>query len=102
MFGSEHHVSRAIKCVGPGREDANGSVSVPLAFFGLRARGFRYSKIDLRAFAASNTISLEQFDPFGPFESVQFIQQSLRVGCDAQHPLSHRPSDDRETANLAF
>ncbi len=83
MFGGEHHISRPIKCVRSGREDANGSVSVPLAFYGLQASGLRHPKIDFRAFTAADPISLEQLNSFRPIESLEFVDQSLRVSSDA-------------------
>src|SRR5262249_50128405 len=59
-------------------------------------------EIDLRAFASSNPIALEQFDSFRPIQRIKVIEQPLRVSGNAEHPLAHWPSDDRETADFAF
>ena len=100
MLGSEHQISTAIKRVGAGGE--NPDLVAAVAGLGAGVTDSGYSEIDFRAFAAPNPIALEQFDALGPIESVQFLQQSLRVGGDAQHPLSHRPPNDGKTADLAF
>src|SRR5205823_3935497 len=59
-------------------------------------------EIDLRAFAFPDPVSLEQLDSFGPIESVQLFEQALCISGNPQHPLTHRPPDDRKSANLAF
>ena len=90
MFRREHHERRAVKRVGTRRENADFSGRIVDL------------EIDLCAFASADPVALEQFDSFRPIESVQFVEQSLRIRGDAQHPLPHRPPDDREAADLAF
>src|SRR5262249_35286659 len=90
VFRCEHQESTAIKRIGPRGENTDPLIHV------------LDLEIDLRAFASANPIALEQFDSFGPIQTLEFVEQSLRVCSDAQHPLSHWSSNNRETANLAF
>ena len=100
MLGREHHVSRAVKRVGARGEDANLIVAGANRQSRVVAPGYR--EIDFCAFTPTDPIALKQFDPFGPVESVQLIQQPLGIGGDAQHPLPHRSSNDGKAADLAF
>jgi len=59
-------------------------------------------EIDFRTFASANPIALKQFDSFGPIQFIEVIEQSLRIGSDAQHPLPHWSSNNREFANFTF
>src|ERR1043165_9914961 len=97
MFGRENHVGSAVKGVRTRRKDADlvaavvdrGTVSVRS----------RYREIDLRPFAFSNPVALEQFDSFRPIETVELADQAFSVGRDSQHPLTHWTPDHRMTAN---
>src|SRR5262245_12056614 len=90
MFGREHQESTAVKRVGSGSENPNLLICI------------LNLEVDFRAYASANPIALEQFDSFGPIKAVEFIEQSLRISGNAQHPLSHWSSNNRKTANLAF
>src|ERR1700730_8506890 len=90
MFGRQHEKRSSVKRVWSGRKHAElVRVIVDL-------------EIDLCAFAATNPVSLKQFDSFRPVESFQLINQSLSVSRDSQHPLPHRPPDHWKAANLAL
>src|SRR5438094_1284805 len=93
MFRREHQECTAVSRVGSRSENAN---------FGPAITDPGYSKIDLRAFASANPIALQQFDSFRPIKALEFIEQSLRISSDAQHPLPHWSSNNRKAANLAF
>src|SRR5215472_11978961 len=90
MFRREHQKCTAVKRVRSGSENANLLIHVP------------NFEIDLRAFASADPVALEQFDSFGPIKSREFVEQSLRIRSNTQHPLPHRSSYDREAANFAF
>ena len=89
MLGREHHVSRTIERVWPRGKDMDFLLVVDL-------------ELDLRAFASTDPVALQQFDSLRPIESVEFIEQALRISGDAQHPLPHRSLKDWETADVAF
>ena len=106
MFRREHHIGGAVKRVRSRGEDtdfvaATGAVAA-VADRGTGVIDPGYSKIDFRAFASSDPIFLEQFDPFWPIEPFELIQQALGICHDSQHPLPHWPADDRKSANLAL
>src|ERR1700745_1794520 len=98
MLGGEPHVGRAVKRVGPRAENANLVTAVG---FVTRVSHPGYRKLDFRAFAATNPISLEQLDARGPAQPPQFMEQALGIRSDAQHPLAHRPPNNRMTAYFA-
>src|SRR6516164_7059680 len=90
MFRREQQECAAVNGVGSGSENANLLIQI------------LNLEIDLRACASANPIALEQFDSFRPIKAPEFIEQSLRIRSDAQHPLPHRSSNNRKAANLAF
>src|SRR5436190_24398123 len=90
MFGRENKECPTVERVGTRSKNANLFIA------------FVDFEIDLRAFAAADPIALKQFDSFGPIKFVEPIKQSLRIRRDAQHPLTHRPSNNRESANFTF
>src|SRR6266567_728567 len=90
MLGREHHVSAAVKCVGPRRENADFLFAT-----------FDF-EIDFCAFTAANPIALKEFNSFRPIQCAEFIKQSLRKFGDAQHPLPHGPPNNWESADLTF
>src|SRR4029077_11207527 len=92
MFRREHQECTAVNRVRSRSENANFGA-------GITAPG--YSEIDLRALASANPVTLEQFNSLGPIQFVQSLEQSLRKSSDTQHPLPHRSSHNRKTANLA-
>src|SRR5262245_38808818 len=100
MFRREHQERSAVKRVGSCRENAN--LVIAIADRGAGSFDSGYRKIDFRAFASTNPIALKQFDSFWPIKIVQFVEQPLGISSDRQHPLPHRPSNNREAANLAF
>ena len=83
MLGGEHHVGRAEQGVGPGGEDRDLMVAAAADL-----------KHYLRAFAAADPVFLQQLDALRPVERVEFIDQALGVGGDAQHPLAQRTAFD--------
>src|SRR5262249_16222205 len=90
MLRREHQEGTAVKRVGSRCENADSLV----AFVDL--------EIDFRAFTSTNPVALDQFDSCRPIQALEFIEQSLRICGDAQHPLPHRSSYDRKPTNLAF
>src|SRR5215468_5483527 len=90
MFRREHQECSTVKRVGSCSENAD-----PL-FHVLNL------KIDLGALASPNPVTLEQFDSFWPIQALEFVEQSLRVCSDTQHPLPQWSSHNREATNLAF
>src|SRR4029078_3447566 len=90
MFRRENQKCTAVKRVRSRSENANLLIRI------------LNLKIDLRPLAAANPVTLEQFDSLGPIQFVESVKQSLGKGGDTQHPLSHRPSHNGETANLAL
>src|SRR5436190_3271204 len=102
MFRRENQERTSIKRVRPGSENANSSIGFP-PISGLPRQGCRcHGKIDLCAFTSTNPVALELFDSLRPIEGVELSEQPLGICSDAQHPLSHRPSNNRKTADLAF
>src|SRR5205823_5533550 len=89
MFRREHQERPAVERVGARGENTNMRIAIVDL------------EIDFRAFAATDPIPLQQLDSFGPVESPEFIDQSLGIRSDAQHPLPHRPPNDRMTAYFA-
>src|SRR5207237_179338 len=91
----------------PSGEDANAVAAVydrrSVSSFGASAViDRRYRKFDLGAFTSSDPVSLQKLDPFGPIEIFQFVGEALGKGRDPQHPLPHRPANNRETAHFTF
>src|SRR4029077_11230912 len=90
MFRREHQECTAVNRVGSRSENAN------LLIYILNL------EIDLRPLASANPVAMEPFDSLGSIQFVQSLEQSLRKSSDTQHPLPHRSSHNRKTANLAF
>src|SRR6266508_5186616 len=90
MFRREDQECTAVNRVGSRSENAN------LLIYILNL------EINLRALASTNPVALEQFDALGPIQFVESLKQSLCKSGDTQHPLPHRSSHNRKTANLAF
>src|SRR4029077_4779083 len=90
MFRCGHQECTAVNRVGSRRENAN------LLIYILNL------EIDLRALASANPVALEQFDSFGPIQFVESLEQPLRKSSDTQHPLPHRSSHNRKSADFAL
>ena len=60
-----------------------------LGCFRGQSRGLHHIETHMRPLAPSNPIPLEQLDAFRPVEAVEFVDEALGVGGDAQHPLAH-------------
>src|SRR6266481_5583004 len=90
MFRREHQECTAVNRVGSRGKNAN------LLIYILNL------EIDLRALASANPVALEQFDSFGPIQFVESLEQPVRKSSDTQHPLPHRSSHNRKSADLAF
>ncbi len=90
MLGRENHVGRAEKRVGPGGENLDPGA------------GFFLAEFHGRAFAAADPISLEKLDALGPVEAVEFFNQTVGEGRDAQHPLAERAALDGKSSHLAL
>ena len=94
MLRCEDHVGRAVERIGACRENGDGFI---------HARGAVGDfEFHLRAFAAADPVSLVNLDALGPVESVEFVNQPLRVSRDAQHPLAHRATLDGMAADFAL
>src|SRR3954467_14503745 len=89
MLRCQHYVIRAIDRV------------LPSAKYGNDLVGIRDFEMDFGSDTSSNPISLKSLDRFGPIQAFEFISKPICESCDAQHPLSHRSTDDRKTAYFA-
>ena len=84
VFGSKHHESDPTKGVWAGGEDFDlGPGIVRLAFV------VGQCETDDRSFGTPNPMTLCLFDAVRPFEVVEAVQESIRIRCDAHHPLAH-------------
>src|SRR5215813_8341108 len=90
MFWRQHQERSAVKSVRARRKNADFLVA------------FVDAELNLCTFASADPVSLEQLNSFRPVKFVQFVQQSLRIRRNSQHPLTHWASYDRESADLAF
>ncbi|OQB93057.1 MAG: hypothetical protein BWX84_00692 [Verrucomicrobia bacterium ADurb.Bin118] len=59
-------------------------------------------KIHLRPFAAPNPVPLHFLERIAPVNRIEVLEQTPRIGGDAQHPLTHRLADDGMAANFAL
>ena len=62
----------------------------------------RYFKIHFRAFAAANPVLLLRLDSLDIIQSVQIIDQSLRILGDRKHPLRLHPALNFAAAPLTY
>ena len=53
-------------------------------------------ELDRRAFAAADPATLQRFDTFRPVERIEFLNQTISVLGNAEHPLPHRPFNNWE------
>ena len=90
MLGSEHHVSRPEKRIGS--RGKNGH-SFPAAC---------YREMNFRSFAPPDPVALMHLDRIRPVETIELVDEPLRVCCDAEHPLTHRTPLYRETPDFRF
>ena len=94
VLGREHHVGRAVERVGARGEDGDSLIHA--------RRAVGDFEFYLRAFAAADPVSLVNLDALWPVEAVEFVNEPLRVGRDAQHPLAHRAALDGVAADFAL
>ena len=80
MLRSEDHVGGAEEGIGAGSEDGDGLIAD--------------GEIDFRSFAATDPVALEGFDGVWPVEGLKFVDETLRVFGDAQHPLAQGAAFD--------
>ena len=82
VLGGEHHVGRSKQGVRAGGEHFN--------------RGIKLLKLESNGgtLAAADPIFLQQLDAFRPLEGLEFVDEALGVGGDAQHPLAQRAAFD--------
>ena len=90
MLGRQYQIGGSEEGIRPRGEDRDG-LREPIE-----------GKTDLRPFASSDPVALEQLDRFGPVESVEIGDQALREGGDPEHPLTHRTTLHGEAADLAL
>ena len=90
MLRRQHQVGGAEECVGACCED------------GHRLLHAIQGETHLGTLAATDPVSLEKFDGFGPVEGVQIRDQAFRVGRDAKHPLTHWAAFHGEPPHLAL
>ena len=83
------HVRRAEQRVRPRGE--NGDLDV----------GIFDAEKHLRTLRAADPVALHFLERLAPVDAVEVVEQPLRVLGDSQHPLLHRPTNDREAADLA-
>ena len=88
MLGGERHIASAEQGVGAGGEHGDG---VP-----------RDVKINLGALRAADPVALHRLDFVGPIQQVKVIDQAIRVGGDAHHPLGQLLAEDGEVAALGL
>ena len=84
----EDHVSGSEKGVGPGREDSD-----------LMALDV---EVDLSALAFPDPVFLQQLDALGPVERFEFVDETLGVAGDAQHPLAQGAALDGVAFGFPF
>ena len=89
MLGRKHHIGSAEQRIRAGGEHAD---------FLLRAL---QGKVDLRALAAADPVALGQLYAVDKVHVVQAVQELLRIGGNAQHPLALLLVDDGAAAALA-
>ena len=97
MLRREHHVRRAVERVGPGGENSN-RLAADLAGSADALAGTRTSAPSLRPiqFRCSSLM------PSGQSRPSSSSIKPLGISGDPQHPLPHRPPDDREIRRPRF
>ena len=78
MLRREHHVGRAVKRVRSRGEDADLVAAIGDRGAGVIDSG--YSKINLRAFAATDPVALQQLDRLRPIEAIKLADQTIGKG----------------------
>ena len=76
MLGSQNHVGRPEKSVGPGGEDLDAAFML-----------VRHGEHHPRPLGPPNPVALEQFDSLGPVEVVQLVNEALGILGNAKQPL---------------
>ena len=88
MLGGEHHVGGTEQRVWTRRINADGFI------------GIRYFEIDFRARGTADPVLLHFLRAFRPIQTVDAVEELLRVIRDFEDPLADRFADDREVANF--
>ena len=91
VLGGQHQAGRAEQRVRPGGVDHD---------LGGGAGGGRGGEADVGALAAADPVPLDRLERVGPFEGVQVLEQPVRVGGDAQHPLAQPAAVDGVVPDL--
>ena len=91
VLGGQHQAGRAEQRVRAGGVDHD---------LGGGAAGGRGGEADVGALAAADPVPLDRLERVGPFEGVQVLEQPVRVGGDAQHPLAQPATVDRVVPDL--
>ena len=123
MLRGQHHVGRAVKRVGAGREDGDARFIVDLKILPIRRsevavggdRGGRHVGPRLlrqavremsKSTSAPTLLPIQfrciSFSDSRPVQQIQVAQQAIGIGGDAQHPLPHGPAFDGIAAALRF
>ena len=76
MFRSQLYGSRTVNCIHAGGENRDDITT-----------GVIEAEIDQRAFAASDPVTLHQFDVLRPVNGVEVGQQPISIGGYAEEPL---------------
>ena len=90
MLRSQHHEGGAVERVGAGGVDGDLLVSS------------LHREVHLGAIGFADPVCLHLLDLLRPVQLVQIVQETLRVGCDLQHPLAEVLLCHLCTAALAF
>ena len=59
-------------------------------------------EVDVGTFASTNPLGLHGTSGLGPVDVVQIRKKSVGVGCDPEHPLLERLSDDGVASTFAL
>ena len=83
MLGGHDGVRHAEAGVGPGGEDPDREPSRPST-----------AQVELRPLGPSDPVALHRLGPFGPLETVEGLEELVRVPRDAEEPLLQVALDD--------
>ena len=91
MFRCQHHICCAKQCIRSCCKDR---------YF--KAWLIRQREFNFRPLGTSDPITLHFFGTFRPVQFVKVFQQTIGIGGNFKHPLSHGTSENRMTAPFAF
>ncbi len=95
MFGGHHHEGGSEQGVRPGRKHLKTGAAI-----GLSTRGPSHIEAHGGARGAADPVALHGFDPLGPIQAIQVVDQTVGIGRDAHHPLAEVAPEHREVAAL--